>query len=139
MLVRPLSHRLPTSRREAFTLLEVMVVLAILVIIASLATFAVVRNLADAKEKQAKLQMQKIEQACKTYFAESGGNWPQGLEELIRPSDGRQPLLEGGESAITDPWNKPYLLDLTSDDTGATRVVVTTTNERGIVMRWPEK
>ena len=139
MLVRPLSRRLPTSRREAFTLLEVMVVLAILVIIASLATFAVVRNLADAKEKQAKLQMQKIEFACKTYFAESGGNWPQSIEELIQPSDGRQPLLEGGVSAITDPWNKPYQMDLTTDSTGATRVIVTTTNDRGIPMQWPEK
>lgn len=139
MIARPVHRRLPASSRSGFTLLEVLVVVAILVILASVATFAVVRYMRDAKLNQATLQMQKIEQACKAYFTQTGGNYPQSLQELVVPGQAGPPLLEGGADAITDPWGKPYNIDLESDSVGNQRLVVFTTDDYGQRITWPRR
>ena len=141
MLARPASHRLTARTRAGFTLLEVLVVVAILVILASVATFATVSYLAGAKVDQATLQAQNIQKAGMAYYTKSGGMWPDSLQLLVMrdPNTGTQPLLEGGESAILDPWQQPYQFEVIQDDTGTERFVVYTVSPEGNRIQWPRQ
>ena len=141
MLARPATRRLAARTRQGFTLLEVLVVVAILVILASVATFATVSYLKQARNDQATLQAQKIHQAAKAYYTKSGGVWPQSLQELVVPvSPGVPPLLEGGETEITDPWGTPFQFNVVPDDgTGTERFVVFTTSPDGAQIQWPAR
>ena len=138
MLAKVANRRLSSRQRRGFTLLEVLVVTAILVILAGLATFATVSYLETAHVKEALLKMQKIEQACKAYQVSNDGNWPSSLNDLIAPTDGR-PFLEGGQTAITDPWFKPFQFSIGQDNFGSTRVLVTTTDDKGNPLQWPKQ
>lgn len=127
MIVRPAARRLPAATRQGFTLLEVLVVVAILVILASVATFAVVSHLSGAREDEAALKAQNIQKAAMAYTAKAG-QFPESLEVLIMrdPNSGTLPMLEGGLSAITDPWNNVYQFEVITDDSGTPRFVVYT-------------
>jgi general secretion pathway protein G len=139
MLARPTTaRRLAPHARGGFTLLEVLVVVAILVILASVATFATVRYLRSARVDQATLQMQKIQQAIKAYHVQTGGVYPSSLEELAVATQAGPPYLEGGASAITDPWGQPYQYEVVDDGTGSERVVVFTVFE-GQRIQWPRQ
>ena len=98
--------RAASRLRRAFTLLEVLVVMAIILIIAGGATFAAMSYLAKAKVNSAYTQMSKIENTVKSYASLNEGNYPESLSALVQDPNG-QPLLEGGQAAITDPWGKP--------------------------------
>lgn len=141
MIARPVTRRLAAQTRGGFTLLEVLVVVAILVILASVATFAVVSYLRWAKADQATLQAQKIQQAALSYYTKTGGNYPQSLEVLVvrDPSTGVGPLLEGGESAILDPWGNPFQFQVVMDNAGAERFVVSTVSPDGQLIQWPRQ
>jgi general secretion pathway protein G len=139
MIARRAPHRLAARTRNGFTLLEVLVVVAILVILASVLTFAVVSNLRSAKVDQATIQAQNIQKAALAYYARTGGNYPQTLQNLVirDPSSGVGPFLEGGASAITDPWGSPYQYEVVNDDTGNERFVVFTVSPEGQRIQWP--
>ena len=80
-----------TTRRAAFTLLEVLVVVAILVILAGVATVATTRYLEDAKKSRAQLGCQGISQAIEAYMLSPGnptGEGPTQLNQLYQPSWG---------------------------------------------------
>ena len=138
MIARPASRRLSAHRRPGFTLVEVMVVAAILLILAGLATVAVVRSMTDAHESETKLKMQKVEQACKTYYTRNS-TWPTSLEELITSQDGGPPQMEGGQFAITDAWGQPFGYTVVLDDFNSERVRLSTTTPNGKVIQWPER
>ena len=138
MLAKVTNRRLSSRQRRGFTLLEVLVVTAILVILAGLATFATVSYLEKAHVSEAKLKMSNIEKAISAYQVSNDGNWPSTLNDLIAPADGR-PLLVGGQAAITDPWGKPFQFSIGQDNFGVTRALVTTTDEKGNPLQWPER
>ena len=138
MLAKVSNRRLSSRQRGGFTLLEVLVVTAILVILAGLATFATVSYLETAHVKEAQLKMSNIEKACKAYQVINEGNWPSSLNDLISSADSR-PLLEGGQAAITDPWGKQFQFSIGQDNFGSTRVIVTTTDEKGNPLQWPSR
>jgi general secretion pathway protein G len=138
MLVRSTTRRLVLSTRNGFTLLEVLVVVSILMILAGLAAFAVTRYMRDAKINQAYLQMSKIKSTVDAYYASSGGMYPQSLQELVVPTEAGPPMLEGGESAIIDPWGQPYQLSEEPDSTGTMRIVIFTIFE-GQRLQWPRQ
>lgn len=136
--------RRPTRRhsaaRRGFTLLEVLVVVAIIVILASLATFATVSFLRGARIDEATIKAQKIQQAAMSFYTKSGGTYPPSLQVLAMASpEYGPPLLEGGASAITDPWGQPYQADLIVDSAGAERYVVFTTSPDGQQITWPRQ
>ena len=138
MIVRPAARHLPAATRSGFTLLEVLVVVAILVILASVATFAVVSHLTGAREDEAGLKAQNIQKAAMSYTAKAG-QFPESLEALIMrdPNSGTLPLLEGGLSAITDPWQNVYQFEVKQDETGTPRFYVFTQTPEGKLIVWP--
>ncbi|MCE9567225.1 MAG: prepilin-type N-terminal cleavage/methylation domain-containing protein [Planctomycetes bacterium] len=109
-------------RRAGFTLLEVLVVVAILVILAGVASISIFRYMDDAKVNRAKLDMQTIEKACKTYYA-NNQDWPDpsNLQQTVGP------LLEN-PNALIDPWGQSYFITTQqqgqADGSSITRVYV---------------
>ncbi len=140
MIVRPLVPGTgPNRLRRAFTLLEVLVVVAILLILASVGTIAAVNYLANAKVSEAKLKMSSVANAVKTYQLSNNGDLPDSLNVLIAPTEGK-PLLEGGQTAITDPWGNPFQLKQVADQvSGSPRVVIFTTSPDGKYIQMPDK
>lgn len=124
--------------RPAFTLLEVLVVVAILLILAGVGAFAATSYLARAKISQAKLQMGKIETAVKAYMTDNGGDPPANLA-VLTTADGGKVYLEGGQTAVTDPWGKQYQMQMAPDATGVTRVIISTTDDAGKPIQWPDR
>lgn len=141
MIARPASRRLAARTRAGFTLIEVLVVVSIIVILASVATFAAVSFLSGAKIDEATIKAQNIQKAGMAYYTKSSGVWPDSLQLLVirDPNTGTQPLLEGGESAITDPWGQPYQFEVILDDTGTERFVVYTVSPEGNRIQWPRQ
>src|SRR4051812_46949108 len=62
----------------------------------------------DTKDGSALQQMEWLEKACKAYMSKNNGTLPPTLQELVTPPDGGRPWIEGGQSALLDPWNTPY-------------------------------
>ena len=110
------NRRLARHSREAFTLLEVLVVVAIIVILAGVATVSLFRYLDDAKDSTAKTQMGTLEEACKSYMVKNEGAVPPSLEELVQPTDGNKPLVEGGLNMLISPHGVKYNYDSTHVD-----------------------
>jgi general secretion pathway protein G len=96
-----------SRRREAFTLLEVLVVVAILVILGSVAGISYFRYIEDAKVDTSKQSAKTIEQACRAYMIKNANTPPNDLNVLVDVTNGR-PYLEGGPSAINDAWGRPF-------------------------------
>ncbi len=140
MLARRTSPARAAGRlRAAFTLVEVLVVMAIIVIIAGTGTIAALNYLAEAKVKEAKIRASNIARACESYKATHDGTWPAALNELVSPTDGSRPLLQGGDSAITDPWGKRFNMQVVNDNFNVERAVISTTTDDGREVKWPEK
>jgi general secretion pathway protein G len=97
-----------SNRRNAFTLLEVLVVVAIIVILASVGTIYFFRYLDDAKKDSAKAKAHNIATAAKSYYIKYGV--APSAQDLITPPDGGKPFLVGGKTAITTPWNELYIV-----------------------------
>lgn len=107
MILRPtLLRSAPRAARRAFTLMEVLVVVAIIFILASASTLIVFQYLGESKDKLAKAGTKTIEQAANAYHIKTG-QWPQSLEELATPVDGRPAAL--APEALIDPWGNAYL------------------------------
>lgn len=92
----------------------------------------------DGRHDEAALKAQNIQKAC-VAFNISHDRFPEALDELVKPISGKGPLLEGGEAAITDPWNKPYQLELIEGPNDTKRVVVWTTTPEGKRIQWPRE
>jgi len=139
MMIRPAT---PAPRRlrlrPAFTLVEVLVVMVILVIIAGAATVATFSYLDKAKRQETRLKAQKIENAAKSYYA-LYQDYPTDPMQLVQQMpDGSAPLIEGGQSAVLDPWGQPFQMSIIQDDQASTRVRVIS-NGSGTPIAWPEK
>jgi general secretion pathway protein G len=105
MLIAPQKHSI--ARRAGFTLLEVLVVVAIIVILAGGASVYVFGYLEDAKINQARTTMKMLEDAA-TNYATMNGNPPVSLMELVSPTSGGRPLINGGPAMLVDPWGNEY-------------------------------
>lgn len=121
LTTKPTNRR---SRRDAFTLVEVLVVMAIIVILAGIASVGVMRYLDNAKELTAETQMKNIATAYQTFFTRSGGeSYPNSPQELIQPTDGGKAYLDGGIQAITSPWGEQYTVQIVDTSSGPKPVV----------------
>jgi len=130
MMLSSLRPIVRERRRNAFTLLEVLVVVAIVVVLASVSSVYVFRYLADAKKDQAFLQAKNIEKAAKAYMTKQETD-PEmdpltSIVQLVQPSKGA-PFLEGGASAVTDPWGKQFSVSEGSGANGERIIEIWTT------------
>ncbi len=106
--------RMLAARRAGFTLVEMLVVLAIIGLIVGLAAPRVFNQLAQAKTRAAKVQVESLKSALDLFFLDSG-RYPttsEGLTALVvRPSNGSSwngPYVKS-TNVPRDPWNHDYL------------------------------
>lgn len=97
-----------TTRRRAFTLVEMMVVLVILGLLTGAVTLSVRGYLITAKQNMAEVEISKVCEALETFYT-MHDRYPtnqEGLEILTRPSEKfAEQILE---SVPSDPWGHPY-------------------------------
>ncbi len=123
-----------TSRRSAFTLMEVLVVVAILVILAGVAIIAVPRYIEDARKAKAQTQAVSISQACEAYHtnaANADQSYPQSPQELIQPPFGGQSYLKNGLQDLVNPWGQQFTLQEKQHSDGSIYMLVYTTAQDG--------
>jgi len=85
----------PSRRREAFTLVEVLLVIVIIGMIAGIAVPQIGGNLEKAREKKAYSEISNLANACDLYEMDVS-KYPNSLNDLVT-----NPGAEG--------WNGPYL------------------------------
>lgn len=104
-------------RNKGFTLLELLVVIVILGILATYVGSRIMGKPEEARQTQAKIQIQALENALNMYRLDNG-EYPsteQGLKALVeKPSIGNIPRSwrEGGylekSTVPRDPWKNDY-------------------------------
>ena len=110
LLQRLLADRPRRSRRleRGFTLLEIMVVLVIMSLIAGTVGVAVIKQLDNAKKKQAGVQIHALSDAMELYKLQFH-NYPstaEGLQALAQPKNNAAPFIN---SVPQDPWGHDYV------------------------------
>ncbi len=130
--------RRSTTRRAAFTLLEVLVVVAILVILATVATIATTSYLEGAKKTKAQLGCETINKAIKAYQMDPRNpgqtdedKLPSGQQDLIRPFGSNSSFLEGSGNDLNDPWGNEYKFERRTRADQTVFIVVRTTAPDG--------
>jgi general secretion pathway protein G len=97
------------SRRErGMNLLEIMVVLVIISLVAGTVGVAVMKQLENAKQKQARIQIHNLSEALELYKLQFH-NYPgtgEGLQALATPKGNAQPFVN---SIPKDPWGHDYV------------------------------
>jgi len=106
------------STRPGFTLIEVLVVLFILMSLAGIVTVNVVRYQAEARVKQAHLQISQLSEALHAYHLDQG-RYPtqaQGLRALVEaPTQAPVPRAYPQDGYLMrralprDPWGNEYI------------------------------
>ena len=93
------------NRRDAFTLMEILLVAAILIILASMATIAY-RGI--GKQTTATLTRTEIESFAHAseMFHMRHMRFPNSLDELFASVNGSQPFMREGDQL--DPWGNEY-------------------------------
>lgn len=104
------------NQQHGFTLLELLVVLGIIAMLAGLVGPQVMKHMAEAKVKAAKVQVEDLAQTLDMYKLDVG-SYPtsdQGLNALIESPEGAQrwngPYLRKSKVPL-DPWNNEYKYD----------------------------
>jgi general secretion pathway protein G len=89
-----------SNRKQiGFTLLELLVVLAIISLLAGLVGPRVMKHMAEAKTKAAKIQISELSQALEMYKLD--------MDKYPTTSQGLTALVESPENSSR--WNGPYL------------------------------
>ena len=104
----------PSSKRNAFTLLEIMLVVTIIALLLGSAIYAFKDKLGFAQDTRVKADIQSISTALLVYQGQNGflPTTEQGLKALVvRPDSDPRPRQwkQQFESVPLDPWGKEYL------------------------------
>lgn len=94
--------RIPATklRRQAMTLIEVLLVVAIMLVLASMVVPQLVNRQEQANADATKLSIEGVAQALKIYALDHDGQYPDG-------TSGLRPLLERPDG--DNQWRGPYL------------------------------
>jgi len=112
------------AARRGFTLVELLVVVAILGILGTIAIQNVTGHIAKTRITAAEAGVRALQEACTTYYIQRK-KLPTSLEQLV---EGDDPILEGGEGALYDPWDNKYEME-----TKGKKVVVKSAGENGVM------
>ncbi|MGN6368716.1 MAG: type II secretion system major pseudopilin GspG [Phycisphaerae bacterium] len=102
-------------RRNAFTLIELLLVLVILVVLATIVLPNMVGRSKKAKVDAARSQISLLETALGLYESDTGSfpTTSQGLQALVEQPAGVKGWKEGGylgkNTVPNDPWGNPYV------------------------------
>ena len=95
------------AARRGFTLVELLVVVAILGILGTIAIQNVTGHIAKTRITAAEAGVRALQEACTTYYIQRK-KLPTSLDQLV---EGDEPILEGGEGALYDPWDNKYEME----------------------------
>jgi len=102
------------QKRNAFTLVEILVVIAIIALIGSFALPTLIKNLGKAKTGLVKSKMVLIEGALDQFMLDCG-RYPfdeEGLEALLVAPQDLEEKWAGAylkQSQLVDPWGNQYM------------------------------
>ena len=96
-----------SAMRAGFTLIEILVAVAIIGILGTTAAIGIPRILENSKIKAAKVGVDNLKAAVVAYNIEKG-KYPGDLKSLVEVSGDDEPIVEGGEGALYDPWGTEY-------------------------------
>ncbi|MCE9530173.1 MAG: type II secretion system protein GspG [Planctomycetes bacterium] len=122
MILSPVRRRLEGRRRNAFTLLEVLIVVAIVVVLAGVSSIYVFQYLEDSKVSAAKASCRTLAETVERYVVQKE-ELPQQLTD-IRPY-----IKETSTDPFLDPWGQPYQMRVQEINGKPTPVVFTKTKE----------
>ena len=98
------------AMRAGFTLIEILVAVAIIGILGTIATINVTSFLERSRVTAAKEAVGNIKGAVLNYQIQSK-KLPSDLRVLVTANGDEEPILEGGEGALEDPWGNEYKLE----------------------------
>ena len=97
------------AARAGFTLVELLVVVAILGILGAVAVQNVIGHIDTTRKTAAKMGVDNIHSAIVTYKI-AHKKLPSSLNDLVTSQGDEEPILQGGEGALLDPWDNEYQL-----------------------------
>jgi len=100
------------NRRQAFTLMEILLVAAILVIMASMATLAFRSLGANATSTLTRTEIESFQQASDA-FGMQYMRLPNSLDELFQGVNNDKPIMKTGDKM--DPWGVEYKFAVDTD------------------------
>lgn len=96
--------------RAGFTMMEIMVAVMIIGILAVVGVKNVMKNVETARLSAAADGVKTLKEAVVSYNMKYG-KMPNDLKDLLKETDDEDPILEGGEDALLDPWGRPYTIE----------------------------
>ena len=104
---RPHTPGVRRSRRQGFSLAELMVVIVIIGLLATLVVPSVIDKLFTSQRAIAKADIITINEAITTYMLENLGAYPETLQELVTPDENGKRYLDL-DIVPKDPWGNEY-------------------------------
>jgi general secretion pathway protein G len=102
-------NELRRRRREAMTLIEIMIVVIIMALIATAVGIAVLPQFSRAREKTAEADVQAIDGAVQLYIMQVGGDCPS-VQDLLDEG-----VLDRSKNTV-DPWGHEYVIECAGDE-----------------------
>ena len=95
------------ASRAAFTLIEIIVAVAIIGILGTTAVVGVIAQLEKAKVTAARDGVQNLKSGIITYQI-NYKKYPNSLNDLVEPKGDDEPVIDGGQGVLVDPWDQEY-------------------------------
>ena len=95
------------AMREGFTLIEILVAVAIIGILGTVAVVNITANLEKAKTTAAREGVQNLKSGVLTYNMQYR-KYPSSLNDLVEAKGDDEPVIDGGEGVLEDPWGTEY-------------------------------